>query len=64
MAKKVKIIKEQCIGCGACSAISPAVFDWDDDGTMKVVTPVVEGDLADQAVEAESSCPTSAIVVE
>ncbi|MGE4341958.1 MAG: ferredoxin [Bacilli bacterium] len=64
MAKKVKIIKEQCIGCGACNAISPVVFDWDDDGTMKVVAPEVEGELADQAVEAEASCPTSAIVVE
>ncbi len=64
MAKKVKIIKEQCIGCGACSAISPDIFDWDDDGTMKVVMPEVEGEHADLAVEAETSCPTGAIVVE
>lgn len=64
MAKKVKIIKEQCIGCGACNAISPEVFDWDDDGTMKVVMPVAEGEFADQAVEAESACPTTAIVTE
>lgn len=64
MVKKVKIIKEQCIGCGACNAISPEVFDWDDDGTMKVITPKVEGELAAQAVDAEASCPTSAIVVE
>jgi len=64
MAKKVKIIKEQCIGCGACNAISADVFDWDDDGTMKVVLAEVEGDLADLAVEAEAACPTTAIVIE
>jgi ferredoxin len=64
MPKKVRIIKEKCIGCGACNAISPEVFDWDDDGTMKVIQASVDGGLADLAVDAEASCPTSAIETE
>jgi ferredoxin len=64
MAKKVKIIKEQCIGCGACNAVAPQVFDWDDDGTMKVIAETVDGELETLACEAEAACPTSAIVTE
>lgn len=64
MAKKVRIIKEQCIGCGACNAIAPEVFDWDDDGTMKVVMENVDGEMETLAVEAEGACPTTAIVTE
>ena len=30
MAEKIKI-KEECIGCGACQAMCPAVFELDGE---------------------------------
>ncbi|MFA5236020.1 MAG: ferredoxin [Bacilli bacterium] len=63
MAKKVRIDKDACIGCGLCNSITPTVFDWDDDGKMKAIVPEVpEGEEA-AVDEAASSCPTSAIIV-
>ena len=29
---KVKVNKEVCIGCGACQAIAPSVFEFNDEG--------------------------------
>jgi len=64
MGKKVRIDKDACIGCGLCNSISPATFDWDDDGKMKAIVPEVpEGEEA-AVEEAVGSCPTSAIIVE
>ena len=35
---KVKVNKDTCIGCGACQAICPLVFEYDDEGLMDVKT--------------------------
>ena len=34
---KVKVNRDACIGCGACAAICPYVFEIDDEGLSKVV---------------------------
>ena len=61
---KAKVIKENCIGCGACQAIAPNVFEIDDDGLSKtIVDKVAESDESD-CKEAIDSCPTGAIVEE
>ena len=53
----VKINKEECIGCGTCSAVCPEVFELTDDGKAKVKAqkkiPCVK--------EAIDSCPVDAI---
>ena len=36
--KKINVKKEQCIGCGACVAIDPDHFDFDDEGRSTSVT--------------------------
>lgn len=64
MPRKVSLDKDLCISCGVCNAICPQVFDWDDDGKMKTLSPTVPADLVDAALEAEASCPTGAIKVE
>ena len=33
----VKIDKDKCIGCGACVATCPDVFDFGDDGLAEVI---------------------------
>lgn len=60
--KKI-IVNENCIGCGACTAIAPEYFELNDDGYAKSkVEKVEEKDLND-VEEAAEGCPTSAIEV-
>lgn len=53
------INKEACIGCGACVAIDPNHFDFDDDGLSHVINN--ENINTDEVKNAISSCPTDAI---
>ena len=58
---ELKVNKDLCIGCGACQATAPNVFEIDDDGLAKVkVNEVTEEDKED-AIDALEGCPTSAI---
>jgi len=59
---KVEVNKEACIGCGACAAICPDVFEMDDEGLSSVKSESVSDNWKDDVVEAIESCPTSAIV--
>jgi ferredoxin len=61
--KKPLIIKDLCIACGLCNAMVPSVFDWDDDGKMKAIVPVVPSGKEEEVEEAKISCPTAAIEV-
>ncbi len=56
---KVKVLDDQCIGCGACSAICPEVFEV--DGVSKVINNNITEDLKETVEEAIETCPTSAI---
>lgn len=57
---KVEVDKNKCIGCGACTAIAPDVFEFDDDGLAKAVSNTVNDDVKTAA----EGCPTEAITVE
>lgn len=57
--KKIDVIKEQCIGCGACVAIDAEHFEFDDEGRSQVISNEnLESTNLTNAIE---SCPTSAI---
>ncbi|MDD7607518.1 MAG: ferredoxin [Candidatus Enterosoma sp.] len=63
MAKKVVINKDDCFGCGACTATCPEVFQMEDDGKAGVVAQ--PSDELDAAVEdAVNGCPVGAIKAE
>ena len=64
MAKKVRVDKDVCIGCGVCNATCPEVFDWDDDGKMTVVVDEVPAELEQTVEDAANDCPVQAIEVE
>ena len=53
-------VNESCIGCGACTAVAPEVFEIGDDGLAVVVSE----ENIDGAKEAAESCPVEAIEVE
>ena len=58
---KVKVNKDACIGCGACTSIAEELFQINDEGLSEAKVEVVAADLAEKAKEAIDSCPTGAI---
>lgn len=61
---KARVNKDACIGCGACQAIEPDVFDFNDDGYAYVKCENIEASKQDNVLEAAEGCPTAAIEVE
>lgn len=62
---KASVNKEACIGCGACTAVCPEVFEFDDnEGHAVAKVAEVPEEKKDAAIEAKEGCPTSAISVE
>ncbi len=60
--KKLIIRDGACIGCGACIAVDPEHFDFNDDGLASVIlTENLETSALQNAV---GSCPTGAIVLD
>lgn len=57
--KKVNVSKDRCIGCGACVAIDPEHFEFDEEGKSSVISN--ENLESENLVNAIESCPTSAI---
>jgi NADH-quinone oxidoreductase subunit F len=56
MAKKFKVNKEKCIGCGVCVATCPGGAELEDDGKSKIIDS--------EKIEkcgGESVCPYGAI---
>ena len=45
-------VNESCIGCGACTAVCPEVFDLNDDGLAENIIGEVPAELEDSAKEA------------
>ncbi len=63
MAKIVKV--EGCIGCGACTAVCPDVFELNADGIAEsIFGEEVDDSFADDLEAAAGACPVSAITVE
>lgn len=59
---KAKVIRENCIGCGACQAIAPNIFEIDDEGLSKVIAEEIDDNEEEDFKDALESCPTGAIV--
>ena len=59
---KIKVSEEACIGCGACVAIDPEHFAFNDEGLSK---PINQENLETTELRnAIDSCPTSAIILD
>ncbi|MBE6140441.1 MAG: ferredoxin [Firmicutes bacterium] len=59
--KTLKVNENTCIGCGACIAIDPEHFDFNDN-----LSQVISNDNLDSnnLINAIESCPTNAINIE
>lgn len=59
--KKIFVNQDACIGCGACIAIDPEHFDFNEDGLSEAIN---QDNLDSQELlNAKESCPTSAISI-
>lgn len=59
--KKIKVNQEACIGCGACVAIDPEHFNFNDEGLSNPISNEnLESENLKNAIE---SCPTTAISI-
>ncbi len=59
--KQINVKKENCIGCGACVAIDPEHFEFDEEGKSSVITN--ENIENKNLINAIESCPTCAIEI-
>ena len=57
----LKVNKDLCIGCGACQAVCPEVFEIEDDGLATVIVDEIPEELNEDALDAKEGCPTEAI---
>lgn len=55
--------RAKCIGCGACVAVCPEVFDLDAEGLATVLVDVIPPEAEAAAQEAADGCPVEAITL-
>ena len=58
---KLKVNKDVCIGCGACQAVCPEVFEIEEDGLATVKVDEIPKESKEDAIDAKEGCPTNAI---
>jgi len=71
MAKYSIVAKDECIACGACAAIAPEIFDFDNEGYAQNIysednntgKAEIQTDMEADLIDAAESCPTEAIKV-
>lgn len=66
---KIKVNQELCIGCGACQAICPSVFEFNDEGLAEAKEDMntlekMDEEVKEEATDALEGCPTGAIFEE
>ena len=72
MAIKLKINRDACIGCGACTAVMPDLFEIDDEGKASIKGGTVKGKFSEKIIsskasdldEAVSACPVEAVTTD
>ena len=61
---KIKVNKDACVGCGACTSAASDLLEINDEGYSTPKVEEVPADKEQQAKDAAEICPTGAITVE
>ena len=62
---KVNVIKDKCIGCGNCVALTEGqIFDFNDEGLAETIIDEIPADMEETTKDAITQCPTEAIIEE
>lgn len=56
-----KIDQDKCLRCGMCTGIAMDIFEFDDEGNVKVDNELITDENKEDALAAMSSCPVGAI---
>lgn len=60
---KANVIKDKCIGCGNCVALTESkIFDFNEDGLAETIVDVIDEDMTETVKDAIAQCPTEAII--
>lgn len=58
---ELKVNQDVCIGCGACQAVCPDVFQINDEGLATTIVDDIKDDVKEDAIDAKEGCPVGAI---
>ncbi len=58
---KLEVNQDVCIGCGACHAVCPEVFDINGEGFAETIVDTVAEKDKESAIDAKEGCPVFAI---
>ena len=58
---RIEVDRDLCIGATTCVAVSPDVFEMDDEN--KAIVKDLHGDTDENIIEAARACPVGAIYV-
>ena len=60
---KINVIKDKCIGCGNCVALTEGqIFDFNDEGLAEAIVEEINDEQTETVKDAITQCPTEAIV--
>lgn len=59
---KIKVLRDLCIGAASCVAISPKVFQLDNEAKAIILDP--NEDTDENILAAAQSCPVNAIIIQ
>jgi ferredoxin len=59
---QIKLIRPKCIAAASCVALSPEIFELDEESLVKFVDGVADPDTENVLLSAQS-CPTAAIII-
>lgn len=58
---KVTVDRARCAGLSVCEAMTPEVFEVDENGNLVLLTETVSVDWLDEVRAAVDGCPTEAL---
>ena len=58
---KINIDQDKCLRCGMCTGIAMDIFEFDDEGNIKVNDENINDENKDSIEDAVNSCPVGAI---
>ena len=58
---KFKVDQDKCLRCGMCTGIATDLFEFDDEGNIKVNNEKINEENIEEARDAKNSCPVGAI---
>ncbi len=59
---QIKLIRPKCIAAASCVALSPEIFELDEESLVRFVEGIADPDTENVLLSAQS-CPTAAIII-